>query len=203
MEEYLYYGSSKQSSSSKDLSSPKHPKNQQSECSAYSKKRNEKKELLRIHNVTTSNKDKLCSMESEISKCLEKMDETNKPYIDHRQIYEIKHIYGKHGKYTQCILTTYSEYDDCLSDISLPPIPDKKEKKKEIEKEENDEKEVDVISDVSIDSKLMNEVELELNAYNDANAKSETIRTISFPVGSSKDSWNKFKKNMIQLMIYK
>merc|ERR1712228_498050 len=184
-------------------------KNQQSDYSAYSKKRNEKKELLRIHDVTTSNKDKQCSMESDISKCLEKMDETNKPYIDHRQIYEIKHIYGKHGKYTQCILTTYSEYDDCLSDISLPPIPDKKEEKKdEIEKEENDEKEVDVISDdVSIDSKLMNEVELELNAYDklqrNDDAKSETVRTISFPVGSSKDSWTKFKKNMIQLMIYK
>ena len=118
------------------------------------------------------------------------MDETNKPYIDKRRVYEIKHIYGQNGKYTQCILTTYTEYDDCLSDISLPPIPDKKEEKKEQ-------------SDESIDSKLINEVEVELDAYDNENAKSERLQTVSFTVGSSKDSWNKFKKNMIQMMIYK
>merc|ERR1712129_614182 len=92
----------------------------------------QKTELLRLHDLTscTSDKNKLCAIETKISKSLEQMDEVNsKPYIDQKQIYEIKHIYGKHGKYTQCILTTYTEYDDGetadgMTDLSsLPPLP--------------------------------------------------------------------------------
>lgn len=121
-----------------------------------------KKKLMKSNNEYSkqqSKQNELCCMNENVLNSLHKLDEkqtTKAPYIDHKQIYEVQQVYGKNGKYTQYLITQYSEYDDCLSDVALPPIPIpipvKKEEQKQIEnncsasskmQDENEKSEVD------------------------------------------------------------
>merc|ERR1712039_849432 len=187
-----------------------------------SKPKTESAELLKLHDkLTKSKQNKLSFMEKDILNCLQELDEkqqTTAPYIDQKQIYEIKHIYGKNGKYTQYLITQYNEYSDCFSDISLPPIPEKQceEKQKvpinvllsdsnKMDPDKNESNEVDdklhdesrEPTTIDIQQKYddLKEDEMEEESVKTKQSKIDKLRAI--------EDKTKSKRNLVSWMIYK
>lgn len=161
----------------------------QIEIKTKTKNKTEGAELLKF---TKSTQNELCFMEKDILNCLHKLDEnkqTKAPYIDHNQITEMKQIYGKNGKYTQILITQYSEYDDdCLSDISLPPIPEQKtEQKQQIDLHKEMKQTIPIINAVLSDHCLdKNEQELD-DKLHDESHEPTTIDRIQHNYDHLKD----------------